>query len=280
MTVVSQFYEHRDFVGASDVFTTFTGSRWHWIKFGGALNNKASSIRSNVVSGRAANLYAFRNNDFTGNFASLNTPPGWTCWWSFVGAQMNDDIESALIIRRDAREIVQPLKALIAPDFKTEFDAEAAGTEAVRNGEPSIYGVFFPSFDPFSMLVRIEQNLTIELDCWWDYDARVQFDLQFVLNGNQIDGYCKWFWVWVEGGVYSSRIFNELEPKMRAACGTLTEKIREKLALLNLGAAIAGYRFGSIYVLPGSQPSFPPGGPFGRIGDSHEDCCLVVTRID
>ena len=280
MTVVTEYFEHSNFGGASESFTTFTGSRWHWIKFGGLLNNKVSSLRSNAISGRAVNVYGFQHNNFTGDFASLNVPSGWTCWWSYVGSQMNDDIESALMIRRDAREIVQPLRALIIPDFQAEFDKEAAGSEASRNGDPRIYGVFFPSYDPLAMLVGIEQNLNIELDCWWDYDARVQFDLEFRLVGNQIDGFCKWFWVWVEGGIFSGRIFSELEPRMRAACGTLTAKIREGLALLNLGAALAGYRFGAIYVLPGAEPGFPPGGPFGRVGNSHEDCCLVVTRID
>lgn len=140
--------------------------------------------------------------------------------------------------------------------------------------------MFFPSYDPNAMLVRIEQKLVIELDCWWDYDARVQFDLQFLLNGNMIDGFCKWYWVWVEGGVFSQQIFDKLAPKMHAACGTLTAKLKEKLALLNFGAALAGYKFGSIYVLPGAQPTFPPSGPFGRVGNSHEDCCVVVTRTD
>jgi hypothetical protein len=280
MTVVTEFFEHANFGGASQTFNTNTGSRWHWIKFGSTLGNKVSSFRSNVVTGRAANVYAFKNNDFTGDFASLNVPTGWTCWWSNVGGQMNDDIESALILRRDSKEIVQALHALMVPDFKTQFDNQAAGTQVHRNGDPIIYALFFPSFDPGSMLVRIHQNLTVELDCWWDYDAWVRFDLQFTLSNNQIDGFCKWFWVWVEGGAFSGQIFNQLEPKMQAACSTLTAALRDKLKLLNLGAALAGYHFGAIYLLPGAQPSFPPSGPFGRIGNSNEDCCLVLTRTD
>jgi hypothetical protein len=280
MTVVTEFFEHKDFGGASQTFTTQTNSRWHWIKFGSTLSNKVSSMRSHVVSGRASNVYAFKNNNFTGDFASLNVPLGWTCWWSNVGSQMNDDIESALILRRNAKEVVQALKALIAPDFKTEFDKEAAG-QAHRDGEPKIYGVFFPSYDPNAMLVRIEQNLVVELDCWWDYSARAQFDLQFSLTSDGLlDGFCKWLWVWVEGGIFSQDVYDGLVPKMSDACDTLTEKLRDKLALLNLGAALSGFKFGSVYVLPGAQPSFPPSGPFGRIGNSLEDCCLVVTRTD
>lgn len=280
MTVVTEFFEHKDFAGTSQTFTTFTGSRWHWIRFGGALANKVSSFRSNVVSGRPANVYAFKNNDFTGDFASLNVPTGWTCWYSYVGSQMNDDIESALILRRDPKEVVQALKDLIAPDFKTEFDNQAAGS-AHRSGDPKIYGVFFPSFDPNAMLVRIEQDLVVELDCWWDYNAQVRFDLQFTLTGDKLlDGFCKFLWVWVEGGIFSQDVYNGLVPKMSQACDTLTQKLRDKLALLNFGAAIKGFKFGSVYVLPGKEPSFPPGGPVARIGNSHEDCCLVVTRTD
>ena len=29
MTVVTEFFEHKDFGGASQTFTTFTSSRWH-----------------------------------------------------------------------------------------------------------------------------------------------------------------------------------------------------------------------------------------------------------
>lgn len=278
MTVVTEFFQHQNFTGSSQTFTTGTNSRWHWIRFGSPLKNEITSFRSNVVSGRAANVYAFENNDFTGDFASLNVPAGWTCWWSNVGSKINDDIESALILRRNSLEIVQPLADLVLPEFKTEFDAQAAGTQVKRNGDPSIYGVFFPSFDPNAMLVRIEQKLTVELDCWWDYDARVRFDLQFRLQDGLLDGFCKWYWVWVEGGVFSGQIYDELQPKMLDACGVLTTKLREKLALLNFWAILAGYKFGSVYVLPGNEPNMTPGAEFGRIGKSSENCCLVVTR--
>ena len=179
-------------------------------------------------------------------------------------------MKSALILRRNAKEVVQALKNLIGPDFKTEFDNEAAG-QAHRSGDPNIYGVFFPSYDPQAMLVRIEQNLVVELDCWWDYDARVQFDIQFrILSDGRLDGFCKWVWVWVEGGIFSHDVYNGLAPKMVAAAGTLTQKLRDKLAVLNFGAVLAGYKFGSTYVLPGSPPSFPRA--------ARSDASATVTR--
>ena len=278
MTIVTEFFKHQNFSGASETFTTGTNKRWHWIKFGSTLKNEITSIRSNVVSGRAANIYAFKNNDFTGKFASLNVPTGWTCWWSNVGADMNDNIESALILRRNSLEVVQPLHDLVVPEFKTEFDNATAGTQVKRAGEPTIYGAFFPPHDPNAMLVRLEQNVTVELDCWWDYDARVSFDVEFRLVDGQLDGYCKWYTIWVEGGVFSGKILDEMKPRIADACAILTDKLRQKLALLNFGAALAGYKFGSVYVLPGKVPTFPPTGDYGRVGSHAEDCCLVVTR--
>jgi hypothetical protein len=281
MTVVTEFFKHSNFNGASETFVTHTNWRWHWVKFGGTLKNEISSLRSNVTSGRAANVYGFTNNNFTGKFASLNVPSGHTAWYSSLSNQLNDDIESALIIRRNAREVIQPLRDMIVPDFEVQFDAATAGQQVRRNGSPTVSALIFPSHDPNTMLVRIQQRMIVELDCWWDYDATVSFDVEFRLtNATTIDGFCKWVTTWVEGGAFSSAIRNEMHPRMLQAAGTLTQRLRQSLALVNFGAALLGYRFGALYVLPGSQPTFPPAGPYGRTGTSTEDCCIVVTRID
>lgn len=278
MTVATEFFEHINFGGNVSRFVTPTDWRWQWVKFGSALANKISSLRSNVVEGRPANVYAFTNNDFTGNFASLDVNSGWTSWWSAVGS-LNDDIESALIIRRDSREIVTQLKNLLIPDFRTEFDAEAAGTQARRNGDPFVYAVYVAPHDPNSMMVRIHQNITVVLDCWPDYDAWVQFDLKFTLSGNPLDAFCAWVTTWVESGVHSGTIFDRLHPRMVQAAGVLTQKLRQKTAIINAQVNAAGIRFWDIYILPGQQPAFPPpDANFGRFGNSAEDCCLVLVR--
>lgn len=278
MTVVTEFFEHNNFSGQSARFVTPTHWRWHWITFGGNLANKVSSFRANVADGRKTNVYAFTNNNFTNNFASLNVPTGWTCWWPSVGG-LNDDIESALIIRRDEREFVTPLKNLLIPDFLTEFDREAAGTQVRRNGDPIIFGLYVAPHDPHSMLVRIHQNMTVELDCWADYWAWAAFDLKFTLGGNPLDGFCAWVTTTVEAGVHSQAIFDRLRPRMVSAMGTMTAKLRQKIAVINAQLNAAGIRFWDIYILPGAQPSFPPpDGNIGRFGNSFEDCCLVLVR--
>jgi hypothetical protein len=235
-------------------------------------------MRANASGGFNANVYGFTNNDFLGGYAALNMAEGWTCWWSNVGG-LNDDIESALLINRNKLEVVMALRDQIAPDFADQFDAEAAGQQVHRRGDPRVYAVFFPSFAPNSTFVRIEQDLTVELDCWWDYDARVRFDIQMGLNGNEVVAWVAWVHTWVEGGVFSGQISGKLHPKMVAAAGTLNEKLGDKLALVNLGIALKGYRLGQLYLLPGRQPPFPPpSSNFGHQGDAKEDCCVVLTR--
>jgi hypothetical protein len=277
MTVVSEFFEHIDFGGQSSRFVTPTDWRWQWVTFG-PLRNKVSSFRVNVATGRKANVYAFTNNNFTGNFASLNVNTGGTSWWGRVGG-LNDDIESALIIRRDEREIVTPLNTLLVPDFRTRFDAMAAGTEVRRNGDPIVFGLYNAPNDANGMLVRIHQNMTVVLKCWSDYWAWAAYDLKFRMVGGRLDGWCYSATTTVEGGVHSKAIFDKLRPRVVEGMAKITAELRAKIATINQAVSGAGIRLSDVYVHPGRQPQFPPpDSNFGRLGNSGEDCCLVLVR--
>lgn len=278
MTAVNEFFEHINFGGRRESFTTPTEWRWQWIKFGSGFNDIVSSLRTNVVTGLPVNVYAFKHIDFTDNFVSLNIQSGASSWWSAIGA-MNDQISSALIFRRSSREFVQPLKDLLLPDFRAQFDAQTAGTQVRRQGEPIIYAVYVSAHDPNSMLVRVQQSMLVELECWSDYDARVMFDLKFTLGGSPLDAFCAWVTTWVESGPFSGQVFDRLHPRMVAAGGAFTQRLRQRIAPINDQLRAAGIQISELYVLPGSPPAFPPpNSNFGRFGSSFEDCCLVLVR--
>jgi hypothetical protein len=60
---------------------------------------------------------------------------------------------------------------------------------------------------------------------------------------------------------------------------TITAELRAKIATINQAVSGAGIRLWDVYVLPGKQPQFPPpDANIGRMGNSAEDCCLVLVR--
>jgi hypothetical protein len=276
MAIISEFFKHNDFKGKVSRFVTGPGLRWHWITFG-PLANEISSIRCQVTSGRKVNLYAFNRPDFDGEFASLNVPSGWTCWWPGLGS-MNDKVESAFILRREGREIVQSMRDLLLDDFIARFDEGSADKAAKRRGEPTIRALIRTPYDPDVQMVALRQPLTIELDCWSDYDAWVQFDMKFWTVNGKIKGECAWVTTWVEGGVFSQRVFDELHPEMLDAGRKLSKALKRKFRAANDELEKFGIRLRDVYIIPGEQPSFPPRGDFGRFGDNREDCCLVLVK--
>jgi hypothetical protein len=152
------------------------------------------SARASALDGTPGNVYGFADRGWLGNYVSLNMQPGYISWWDYVGDRINDDIESALIVARDpSNETVLSLGPLIGPQFATQFDAQAAGTEVSRVG----------GYDPSEIFVSIEQDLHIDVPNWFDYSAQVRYDTKLYRTATGgIDGYVAWIYTWVEGGGY------------------------------------------------------------------------------
>lgn len=278
MSIFAEFFKHANFGGHTESFTLTNNWRYYWIKFGSTLRNEITSFRANAYSGTGGNVYGFASRNFLGEYAALDMSPGWTCWWSNVGSAMNDDIESALLINRSQSELVLPLRDQIADPFIEAFDEETKGTQVSRRGGPKVYSVYWPSFSPNRKFVRIEQDLRVALDWWPDYDARVRFDVYLYLSNGQVNGYVDWVHTWVEGGIFSGDILDELHPKMLNGASELTSQIQDQLALLNLFAVLGGYSFQRLYLLPGNEPEMPPpSAEFGHMGTATENSTLALT---
>jgi hypothetical protein len=278
MAVDCSFYKHSNFNGASESFTLTNSWRYWWIKFGSTLRNEITSFRATASNGRHGHAYGFTNRDFKGDYAALNMRNGWTCWWSNVGGALNDDIESALLINRNTDEFVLELGDLIIGPFRDQIDDALAGEDASRRGDPRIYANFWPSHDPSRKFVSIEQDLRVDVPWWPDYDARMRYDVYVYRHSpTEVRAYVAWISTWVEGGVFSGKILDQLHPQIVAGAPLVNAELASQLPLLSLIAAFRG-PIQSVYLLPGREPNLPPpSSNFGHTGVHSENCCLVLT---
>jgi hypothetical protein len=186
MSVHTDFYIDINFGGDVDSFSLNNDWRYWWVVFGSKFGNNISSFRSTAYGGTDGNTFAFTGNNFLGTYLSLNMQEGWTSWWSYVGDDLNDKIESAILVNRNKNEFVTGLKDQIAGDFASGMDAQLKGTQVSRRGAPRIYTTFWPGYDPQKTFVSIEQDLHVSLDWWPDYDAQVRYDIYLYLDGNGV----------------------------------------------------------------------------------------------
>jgi hypothetical protein len=268
MAVVATLWVDRDFRGLSRTSTS-GGFRYYWNKWG-AHNDTFSSMRA-WGSGNRGTAYAFENINFDGTFAALNVADGGSSRWSYFGDAFNDKVSSSLIVARNpqSNEIEVPLRQNVLPQFTSVFDAETAGTKLHRSGGPRLYGTFFPSYDTAKVLLTIDQNLTVEIDNWPDYDANVKYDVAFFLSGGHLHGYAAWSHVWVESGILSGTVHDRIAPRLHAAKTTLTSSVESQLRLFS------SFTFTDVYLLPGPAPNMSQFGFFARYDD---DVILVLVR--
>jgi hypothetical protein len=241
--------------------------------------------------GSRGNAYAFEHINFTGRFAALNVGGGFSsAWWSYFGDGFNDRVSSSLIVARGPRqsETEVPLRNNIASQFTSLFDAKTAGQPVSRNGDPRVYGTFFPSYDSGKVFATVEQNLKVKVRIplkiempdpfadidlgtfrWSDYSANVRYDiLFFVSRDGVLHGNAWWSHVWVEAGPFSQRVHDELAPTLHGAKRDLTAAIESALALF------ARRRFSDVYLLPGPPPDMNQAGFTAQHDD---DVTLVVV---
>lgn len=293
MTVIASLFEHQDFTGVANTFVANTNNRYRGVRLGN-LANKVTSLRATSSDGMHGNTYGFTGRDFDGRFACLNMPEGWTSWYSHVGP-LNDDIESALLVNRDREEATLEATTWIPGAFSRELERLLAGRPVSAVGEPVISGVFFPSYDPDKVFLRVKQNLDVRVDVGSEIEI---FGIQVVPDDLIIDHYAcyiaydifldlasitrlrarvHWVTTWVESGLFSQDVFNELHPQAMAGAAQMDEALN---ALGDLSKAISSIRrrfFAQPYVLPGSTPAMPPpNANFGRLGDSNEGATIVL----
>jgi hypothetical protein len=265
MTINAEFYKHPNLGAPVENFFN-SGWRYLWVKFGSTLRNEISSLRATAFD-NSGHVFGFMNSDFTGGVRSLNMRAGWISWWNSIGGD-NDDIESAFLVNRGSSEWVQSAKALLFDTVKNQFAEAVKGSQARTKGDPQIYATFWPGYDSTKKFLSVHQDLTIELDWWPDYDASVTYDIYLYLDaGGHLRGYVAWVSDWVEGGIFSGDIYDELHPQLMAGASTFNDELNKQLALLE------SFTFRSLYYLPGGVPDMDQ---FGQAFGQKDDATIVL----
>ena len=251
MTVIATLFEHQDFGGVANTFSTPAGERYRGVRLG-QLANEVTSLRATSSGGKDGNVYGFTNRDFDGRFASLNMPEGWTCWWSNVGS-LNDDIESALLVNRDKEEASLDAGFWLANAFATKLDEKLAGKP-----------------------VRRDSDLIID-----DYHSYIAYDIALNLQSiTRMRAEVAWVTTWVESGLFTDDVFDQLSGEAMGAVGDLNQALG---ALGDLTEVIAAFRkrfFSQPYLLPGMLPNMPPpDANFGAMGDSNDGATIVLPLL-
>lgn len=152
--------------------------------------------------------------------------------------------------------------------WNSTIDAQLGG-KASRVGDPVRTWAAFPEgisyLNSSQIYLYISQKLNINIPWWPDYDARISYHIYLYLDGsNKLKGYCQRWSAWVEGGVKSDDIMDQLWPSVVSGASTINTKLTD--AFKSLPA------FKDFYYLPGRQVT-PVSGVFS--GNTYEDVTLV-----
>jgi len=292
MTVTATFFEHENFGGSASSFSTGT-ARYRGVHLGG-LANEVTAMRATAAGGKDGNVYGFTNGNFDGRFASLNMAEGWTCWYSNVGP-LNDDIESVLLVNRDKEEANLDAAFWLANAFATKLDEMLAGKPVRRNGDPVVSSVFFPSYDPGRVFLRIKQDLVVEVDVGAnaeifgvqvlpsdliidDYHSSIAYDIFLDLQSiTRMRAQVAWVTTWVEGGLFTDDVFDQLSSQAMDGVGELNKALGALGDLTEVMAAFRKRYFAQPYLLPGFLPAMPPPeSNFGAMGNSNDGATIVL----
>lgn len=161
---------------------------------------------------------------------------------------------------------------LFLQEWKTSID-DALGNRASRTGSPKMTWEMWPQnvsyLDSNKRYLKISQRIRIDVPNWWDYDARITYHLRLYLDGNgRLKGQCVRWAYWVESGMKSGAIADQLEPSVIAGANVLTEKLQQKLD------EYSDISFSGVYYLPGRQLDYPQ--PNVIVGHTLSDVTIVM----
>lgn len=165
-------------------------------------------------------------------------------------ADFNNDATSMLVVQTQlAPEFRFSFTDKVVPEWITFLD-QTLPSDVERVGTPAVRWVAFPHGDPFlnpdRIYVRIKQKLNVVLENWSDYEASITYWVRFRASGKKVlASVAKWAY-WVEGGIFSGAIADELEPKVKNGAADLKNKLN--VALGAIPSSVSG-----VYMLPGHQ---------------------------
>ena len=229
-----------------------------------------------VLFGNFVNF--FDMGDYAGNFVQITNRRSSSSALDidrFADHGINNGAHSMLLVAasKDSDEFRLSFRDIFLDQWRTVIDGQLAGTQARRNGNPSLTWEMWPNnishLSSNQRYLRIHQRLRIVISAWPDYDASITYHVRLYLDGSgRLRGYVARWAYWVEGGIKSGAIADRLEPQAIAGMSTLNDALETQLG------ALGGVRFEDLYYLPGRQLTRAPTGVI--TGTTLEDVTIVL----
>jgi hypothetical protein len=219
---------------------------------GSGLYKKIRSVQLLTTDQAAGNLVLLSGDDFSGSFTQFtNATLFGDAWWNPGG---DGHVRSAILVagnRKGKTEFRLSFREKFLNQWESFIDDKLAGTGASRNGKPTLTWEMFPAsisaLHPASIYLKIHQRLNIDTP-FAEYAAAIAYHIHLFVNGqHHLRAHGSRWAYWVERGIKSGHIGDNLEPQVRSGLPTLVQQVNEKLLELST-VSISG-----VYYLPGKQ---------------------------
>jgi len=272
-SIWSRVYRHSNYGGNSAFL--HHGPGWVYRLFNSGyirsihLHDRISSLYVDASAGEVGGeVILFQHSRFRGRYVIFSTTPGNPTlrnWVSYVGSFINDRTSSILIVRRFNNEVTLPFVSSYPGDLRDEIRDFVSSVPRIRpRGNPTITWDMWPNFDR-RRFIYIRIPIRVDVPNWFDYDAEVRYWIYpYVNTTGTLRAYIAWYGAWVEGGVKSGSILDQLMDNIPSSFGAVNGLLRQTLEIANM--------FG-----PFERQYFLPGTASGQ-GHTNDDITLVLAR--
>ena len=278
MPGIATFHENPSYKGDTRVLDNFgSPRRWRAIRFGSAFSDEASSFKVFASGEGGAHVFAFTTRDFGGAYVAVNVPGGQVGGWPSLPKVMDDNIESAIIFERSRNEYVNKMSDYIGYIDGKIYEKMKSEKSIKKKGTALIYGIFSTKKDPNESFLRIEIPAIFDIKFIPDYFIKLRFDIKLSKSGKNVVGYCKWYGVWVEGGLLTWFVTPIVMIGLIFKIYKINQAVKEGISQLSPLLNPYGVPLQAVYILPGTSSEVLPSSPDKTSGPVIGDCCVVTV---
>lgn len=265
-------YQHASYGGWSYLLMQPQGSRYRNVRYiGDGYNDQASSLKVLESQGERGLAILFENVPYEGRYATFPGESGGTAATGNVGPFINDLTSSLMLVRRapPEREIPFTLGGILRPEIQ-QFATSISQQVSLR-GQPIVTWDMWPDFSPSSKYVYLRVPVTVHVPGWFDYSAEIRYWIYPWVDGQgQLKAYVAAYGCWVEGGILSGTVADQIMQALPGTVGTVNTKIDDLMrAMVIFGP------YTECYLLPGTS-GYPGTAPV--TGNTTDDVTVVLVR--
>lgn len=233
------------------------------------------SVELHTTDEADGNIVLLQNDDYSGAFVQVADARSQGDFWRPISGH----IGSGLLIasnKKGNKETRVSFRDRFLDQWDTLLDAKLQGSQASREGEPTLTWEMFPAnvsyLDYTLTYLKIYQPLHIHLSWWPDYAASMTYHVYLYVDGNQhvrARG-VRWAY-WVESGAKRGKIADKLGPQVKDGLSSLQDQLDQQLTLLDLLGPVS-----DVYYLPGRQ--LEPLGTNAIVGNTNDDITIVIQH--